>query len=145
MLHSNKHIPSMCELYFELRRKKSKIRIDRSTPIFPTCHSTVFTTIPIFTLPTPCKSCILFTLLHQNTQDLWWDIIINNSLPNPHTQYHPLSIILKNTSSPFHRAHTPLLPPSTLARTTLTTYTIFLPLPTQNPAQTHLRDTYDRS
>ena len=97
----------MCELCFELQRKGSTIRINKKTPICPTCHFTAPTTIPILTLPTPCKSYILFVLLHQNTYAIQWKIIMDASRPNPHTQYQPLPIIPKNISSnPSRRVHT---------------------------------------
>ena len=91
----------MCELYYELRQNVPTLQGDKMTQLCPTCNSTTPTAIEHLLTPTLCKSYILFTLLHQNTQALRWKTIVNTNQPVlPSPQYYPLPTAPKSATSP---------------------------------------------
>lgn len=76
-------------------------------------------------------------------------IVMNTSPPSPQTRYHLLFTAMKGTSPAIlHHVHTSHRPPSqspTLNHTTIETFNISLHPTSHNLAQTHLRQTYNRS
>ena len=140
----------MCDQCYELRLKVPKILKNKNKYICSPCNSTTTPTITLPTFPTPCKSCTLFALLHQNTQAVWWKTIMNASQPSPQTQYHPILTAPKGTkhTAPqhvhtlhpllsnhhtvpqhVHTLHTPPFQSPIFVRVTTSTFNIYLPPP----------------
>ena len=78
----------MCKLCYDLWQIYSTLLSDKKTHACPKCNSTEFTTISHITTPTPWKSFIPFSFLHQSTQALRWKQIVNTPRFDPLTQYH---------------------------------------------------------
>ena len=120
----------MCDQCYELRLKVPKILKNKKKYICSTCNSITTPTITLPTFPTPCKSCSFFALLHQNTQAVWWKIIMNASQPSPQTQYHPILTAPRRTKHTVpqhvHTLHTPPFQLIIFVRVTTSTFNIYL-------------------
>ena len=95
---TNKHTPSIYELCLEFRRKVP-YRKDNASHTFPKGNLTTVSTNPLPLYTTPCKFCILFTLLHQNTKAIRWKIVMNTPRSQPPPQHHLLLTTPKGTST----------------------------------------------
>ena len=116
------------------------------TQLCPIWNYTAPTTIAHFTTLTPCKSCILFSLLNQNTQTLRWKTIVNTPRPDP-PPLNTIPYLLHKHPPPFPFLVmlTPLLSSVPIPNDSHAQHFHFtLPHSTHNLAQTHIRDTYDR-